>query len=221
MTSDASSYVSTPYGLVTAAGRWYHIPEEGARAYAGDVLDHVSLETLVSWADVWVESPRTVTLWALPILLWGLSTVWAAVSALGLYLGWMVLSPVAPRIAAVRMISGLGNVALQGAYYVLGLSVLAVMGHVEAVGLGLAAFVLLRWGVVDWAGRALRQMLHPWLYPLPVTDQVLRALIVQAALKYRVSVPQVDALASDILANWSTRTDAEPDASAPSSSTPK
>jgi hypothetical protein len=103
--------------------------------------------------------------------------------------------------------AGLGHAVVQGAYYATLLSVFATTGKYAAVGTGLAAFVLFRWGIVGWA---LKKGLRPlWrrLYPLPVTDQVLRGLIVRAALKYRVSVPQVDALTSDILENWGARTE--------------
>lgn len=218
MASDASTYVSMPNGLVTASGRWYHIPEEAVREYAGPVLDHVSLDTLVRWAELWLESPRTVTLWAVPPLLWGLPNGWAIGAALGVYLTWMVGSPAMPRIGAVRVVAGLQKIALQGTYYALVLSVLAVTGQLTAVGLGLGAFVLLRWRVVDFFAQWVHSKIHRRLYPLPVNDQVLRALIIRAALKYRVSVPQVDVLTNNILENWGTRTDAASEADDVSSS---
>jgi len=62
---------------------------------------------------------------------------------------------------------------------------------------------------VGWLVGAGLRPLRRRLYPLPVTDQVLRGLIVRAALKYRVSVPQVDALTSDILENWGARTESD------------
>jgi hypothetical protein len=205
--------------MVTAEGRWYHIPEAALREYAGAVLDHVTLDDLLRWADVWVDSPRTVTLWALPALLWALPNGWAVVAALGLYVAWSLLSPALPSIGAVRVASGLTNVFVQGGYYVLTLSALAAAGYRSAMWVGLGAFVLFRWGVIDWAGGTVLRSLLRRLYPLPVTDQVLRGLIVRAALRYRVSVPQVDALTADILENWGAQTDpdADSDASAPSS----
>jgi hypothetical protein len=69
--------------------------------------------------------------------------------------------------------------------------------------------VLFRWGIVDWALRGGLRALRRRLYPLPVTDQILRGLMVRAALKYRVSVPQVDAITEDILENWGARADDE------------
>lgn len=208
---DPPAYVDTPYGLMTAAGRWYHIPEDDVREYAGAVLDHVSLDRLVQWADAWVDSPRTVTLWMLPPVLWVFSAAWAAAGAVSIYLVWALVSPAWPSVGAARAASGLSHAVVQGLYYVATLSVLAATEQYAAVGVGLAAFVLFRWGVMDWAlGRVLRP-LRRHLYPLPVTDQVLRGLIVRAALKYRVSVPQVDALTSDIIDNWVAETEAADD----------
>ncbi|MFB6247092.1 MAG: hypothetical protein ABEL97_00815 [Salinibacter sp.] len=211
MASDGAppTYVSTPYGMVTAAGRWYHIPEEQARAYAGEVLKHVSLEDLVERADLWIESPRTVTLWLLPLLLWGLSSLWAVVGATGLYLGWALASPAVPSLWGTRAVNLLSSTLAQGGYYAVVLSLFAMDDRFAAVGVGLAAFVLFRWGIVDWAVRGALRALRRRLYPLPVTDQILRGLMVRAALKHRVSVPQVDAITQDILDNWGARTDAD------------
>jgi hypothetical protein len=210
MASDgaAPTYVNTPYGMVTAAGRWYHIPEEQARAYAGEVLEHVSLEDLVARADVWIDSPRTVTLWLLPLLLWGLSPLWAAVTAFLGYVGWALASPAFPSLWGTWLVAGLENVLAQGGYYAVVLSLFAEAGRFAAVGVGLAAFVLFRWGVVDWAARGGLRTLRRRLYPLPTTDQILRGLMVRAALRHRVSLPQVDAITKDILENWGARSDA-------------
>lgn len=203
------TFVNTPYGMVTAAGRWYHIPEEQARDYAGEVLDHISLEDLVERADLWIDSPRTVALWLMPLVLWGLSPVWAVATTAGLYLGWALASPAVPSLWGTRAVRLLSSTLAQGGYYTVVLSLFAMADRFAAVGVGLAAFVLFRWGIVDWAVRGGLRALRRRLYPLPVTDQILRGLMVRAALKHRVSVPQVDAITQDILDNWGARTDAE------------
>jgi hypothetical protein len=200
-----STYVDTPYGMMTEAGRWYHISEADLREYAAAVLDHVSLDRLVQWADAWVDSPRTVALWVLPPLLWSLSPGWAGGCALALYVGWALASPALPSVGAARATSWLGSPLVQVFYYAVTLSVLAALRQYAAVGVGLAAFVLFRWGVVQWGARKTLRPLQRMLYPLPVTDQVLRGLIMRAALKYRVSVPQVDAITKDIIENWDTK----------------
>jgi len=217
MTAETATdtYVSTPYGLFTAEGHWYHIPASEARAYAGAVLDHVSLDTLVRWADAWVASPRTVAAWALPVLLWTLPLGWAVGATLGLYVAWALVSPSVPAVLAARGMALLRRGTVQGLFYAVALSALAATGHLPATFVGLGAFMLVRWGVLDWVAQAGLRPLQRMLYPLPVTDQVLRGLIVRAALKYRVSVPQVDALATDILANWQARTDADRASSPP------
>jgi hypothetical protein len=171
----------------------------------------VTLDQLVRWADAWMESPRTVTLWALPILLWGLPSGAAAAAAVAIYCGWALASPSFPGVGAARLLSWLRTVYFQGIYYVVTLSFLAANDQMAAVGIGLGAFVLFRWGIVEWVLQIPFRFVHRRLYPLPVADQVLRALIVRAALKYRVSVPQVDAITSDILDHWGTTTESGDD----------
>jgi hypothetical protein len=211
--SSSPPYVDTPYGILTEGGRWYHVTEEEVQEYAGAVLDHVPLEQLLQWADTWVDSARTIVLWSLPLLLWGLPTGWALAGALGLFVGWALLSPSLPSLLAVRAVSILEHVLAQGLFYVLTMSAFAGAERYTAVGVGLVGFVLLRWGVLEWAAGYAIRPLRRVLYPLPVADQVLRGLIVRVALKYRLSVPQVDDITKDILDNLHGHEGANDDAS--------
>jgi hypothetical protein len=110
-------------------------------------------------------------------------------------------------------VSVLEHVLAQALFYVFAMSAFASAEMYVAVGVGLAGFILLRWGILEWAvGYAIRP-LRRLLYPLPVADQVLRGLIVRGALKYRVSVPQVDDITKNILDNLHGHQDADEDAS--------
>ena len=201
--SSSPPYVDTPYGILTEGGRWYHVTEQDVQDYAGAVLDHVSLEQLLRWADTWVDSARTVALWGLPLLLWGLPLGWAAVSTLVLFLGWALLSPALPSLLAVRAVTLLDHVLAQALYYGVAMSAFAAAEMYGAVGVGLGGFVLFRWGVLEWASGYLIRPLQRMLYPLPVADQVLRGLIVRVALRHRLSVPQVDDITQNIIENLS------------------
>lgn len=211
--SSSSPYVDTPYGILTEGGRWYHVTEQNVENYAGAVLNHVSLEQLLRWADTWVDSAKTVALWGLPPLLWGLPVGWAVGGALGLFVGWALLSPALPSLIAVRVVTLLDHVLGQSLYYVLTMSIFAAAEMYAAVGVGLGGFVLLRWGVLEWASGYLIRPLRRALYPLPVADQVLRGLIVRVALKHRLSLPQVDDITEDILENLRSHQDTGDDGS--------
>jgi len=204
---DPVSYVDTPYGMVTAQGRWYHIPEEDVRAYAGEVFDYVSLDQLLQWSDTWGRSPRTVGVWTLPLLLWGLSPEWAGLSVLALFTGWALASPGLPSIVGARIGAVLEHPVVQALYYVVVLSALAALQQYTAVVVGLIGFVLFRWGIVEWVFRPALRPVWRLLYPLPVTDQILRGLIVRVAMKHRLGLPQLDAMTKDIIENWTSHTD--------------
>lgn len=209
--SSSPPYVDTPYGILTAGGRWYHVTEEDVRNYAGEVLEYVSLEQLLQWADTWGDSATTIVLWTLPLLLWGLPLGWAIGGALGLYVGWTLASPALPSLLAVRIITWLDHVLAQSLYYVLTMSALAAAEMRLAVATGLVGFVLLRWGIVEWAFGFVLRPLRRSLYPLPPADQILRGLIVRMALKHRLSLPQLNDITQDILDNWHSHRDADPD----------
>lgn len=202
MGAASPTFVDTPRGIFTASGIWFRTSEAGVRDYAGDVLDHEPLRVLVRHAEVWLRLPETLALWCLPAALWVLP-IWGAVGfSLGIYVTWSLLGPSLVNRPMLKVAFLLDHVFVQLMYYVGVLSLLAITAHYAALVVGLAGFIILRWGVI-------RKIVEPGLttllqrmYPLPVPDQVLRALIHRAALKYRVALPEIDAMANDILAIW-------------------
>ncbi len=197
------AYLETPGGIFSASGHWYHTTESSLRAYAGEVLERESLATLITLSDTWLRSPQTLTLWAVPVLLLTVSPLQTSLAALGIYLVWKIVSPAMVSRALAKVLRVLENVYLQGLYYVFTLSVLAAGGNMAAMWTGLAAFILLRWGVLERVADPLIDKVHRAFWPLPPSDQVLRAFIVRTALVYRVSLPELEQMEQDILRRWS------------------
>lgn len=195
-------YVSTPQGLFTASGVWFQATEEALRDYAGPVLEHVSLAELVRRAERWLRSPMTLAAWSLPLLLVALAPAWAALVTLVLFCGWTLLCPSLVSRRAARVAGWLEQPWLQGLFYVLVLSMLAAQGRFWAVGVGLAGFLLLRWGIVRRFLRAPLRMGARRLYALPMEDQVLRAFILRAGLRHGVALPQLDRIREQIARRW-------------------
>lgn len=191
---ESSTYVDTPRGIFTADGVWFRTTEKQLQEYAGPVLHHVSVQELVTEAGAWLQASRTLTLWVLPVLLFVLPPLPAALAALALYLAARLLLPGMVLRPLVHLVQHLQTVQVQAAYYVVTLSVLGMSGQTMAVVAGLAGFVLLRWGVLAYASRPVVDPLHRRLYGLPAPDQVLRALIVRVALHHDVDLPHLDEL---------------------------
>lgn len=196
------TYVDTPQGLFTAAGIWFHATETSIRSYAGPVLEAVPLEKLLRYAEVWLRSPQTLTLWAVPLLLAVLDPLPAVLAAVVLFLGWKVLGPSFTSLLAVRIVAMLDKVWLQSLYYVAALTLLSAVHPMTVVWVGLAVFVVVRWGVLAWLIDPLVRPLQRSLYELPVPDQVLRGFILRVAMKHRLSLPHLDRIEQDILSNW-------------------
>ncbi|WP_456429517.1 hypothetical protein [Rhodocaloribacter sp.] len=196
------AYVDTPKGIFSASGHWFRATAADLQAYAGPVLDREPLPALIGFADVWLRSSRTLALWAMPVLLLILTPLQAALAGLGLYLVWKTFSPAMASRVLGKAFRILEHVYLQGLYYVFVLSVLASSGHVAAMWTGLASFIVLRWGLLERLVAPVTERLHRALFALPVPDQVLRAFIVRAALKHRVSLPELDRMERRILQTW-------------------
>lgn len=205
--SDDLTILDTPYGMFTSNGLWFHVREDEVRRYASDVLNHVPLETLVTYAGRWVQSPQTLAIWLLPVLLVLLGPTPAAACTLGAYLGWKAFCPAVVSWKAMGVMRALNIPVVQGLFYVFALSYLAVNDALGAVTVGLAGFVLLRWGLVRRATDPLVQWMWRGLYRLPVADQVLRAVIVRAARNYGTSLEQIDEMLTDIIRHWTERSE--------------
>ena len=201
-TVSAPTVIDTPRGLFSASGVWFRAREADVRSYAGSVLEHESLEKLVQRAEVWLRSPETVFILLLPALLWAVGTRWAIVAAVGSYLVWKAIAPAMVN----RLLGAFFRVAEhpvpQLVYYTIVLSVFAMSDAYLSLALGLAGFILARWGLMRKATDPLVRPLWQRLYPLPVADQVLRATIHRAAIAHRAALPQIDLMAEDILAVW-------------------
>lgn len=202
-----TAYVDTPYGIFTAEGVWFHIREEALSEYAAPILDDVSVGQLLLWAALWMRSPQIIVLWVLPVTLWLFPPLPAALFAFGLFVGWTVLGPSMVSEIAVRVVDKLDTVVVQGLYYVFVLSVLAAQEQYAALVIGLVGFMLLRWGLIERAVMPLLRPLLRTLYPLPLSDQVLRAFIVRIAMNRRRSLPVLDAMQQEMLDTWNYRND--------------
>lgn len=195
-----TQYVDTPTGVFTAAGVWFRTRVALLEEYAGAVLEHEPLARLLASAEVWLRLPQLLVLWLLPLFLWFFSPLQAALGAFVVFLAAAVLGPSFVSRRVVGLLRVLDLVLLQAFYYVFMLSVLAAQERLTAVWVGLGGFIVMRWGLVQWAVKPLVEILARTLYRLPVPDHVLRALILRAALHYNVALPEIDAIEREVLA---------------------
>ena len=199
--SAETTFVDTPKGIFTASGVWFRTREAWLHDYAGPVFDREPLARLLTHAEVWLRSAQTLALWLLPFFLLMISPLQAALATLVIYVGWESLGPSFVSRVLLRVFRLLDRVLLQAIYYVLILSAVAAAEAYVALGVGLGGFILLRWGLVRWATQPVVRWIWSTLYRMPVPDHVLRALIVRAALKHRVSVPEFDRIEQEIIDN--------------------
>lgn len=191
-TPDAPAYLNTPRGIFTPAGTQFHTTEEELLAFAGPVFAVQPLAEVIRQAEVWLHSPRTLALWVMPLLLM-VAPLWLAVAGgLAVYVGWSLLAPSLGNATLARVFARLDHVGLQFVWYAGVLGWLASWPDFAKIAVGLLWFVLLRWRVM---GLVLKPLLKPaWgaLYPLPHTDQMLRATIVSTALAHNLPLPELD-----------------------------
>lgn len=194
-----TAYVDTPKGIFSEAGIWFHVREDSLRTYAGEVLAHESIESLLDQAAVWLRSSQAIAIWGLLGFLAVVPPIAAVAATLGLYLFWEIVGPSATNRILLPIFRVLERPFVQMAGYVLILSWLARGDEFAAVGAGLAGFVLLRWNLVRRALDPIVERLRRPLYVMPIPDHVLRLLVVRAAVKYDVPLPDVEAIRREVL----------------------
>ncbi|CAN5576245.1 hypothetical protein BH23BAC4_BH23BAC4_08860 [soil metagenome] len=196
-------FVEGPGGIVTAGGVRFKTTVGMLRKFAAPVLDRVGLDVLLKRAEVWLDSGRTIALWLLPVLLLVLPPLAAAILVLAVYLVWEILSPSFPSVILVGLLTPLQHPAAQGIYYALLLTWLYLGGDVAASIVGVVLFVLFRLEVVARVARPVLRKSHQNLYTLEVPDQVLRALILRAAMHHGINMAQLSDIESDVRTWWS------------------
>ncbi len=194
-----ASFIETPNGIFTAAGHWFHTTIADLKHYADPVLAHRSIEWLLRMAERWLGSPKTLMLWSIPPLLWTLGVLPTLVIALAVYILFGLWAPVLTSLTVSPLLGLLDQVWAQGLFYIVGMSWFAMNDQFLLMGIGLVLFVLIRWGVVDQLMQPLLRKVHARMYAVPFEDQVLKSVIVRAAMKHRVSLPELDEMERFIL----------------------
>ena len=197
------SYRSTPSGIQTVSGTRFRTTEALLYEWAGPVIEQTSLDTLIDRAEVWLRAPATLALWALPLLLLVLPAWVSGVAALSLYAAAALVLPAFPHPGTLAAAAALEKPILQAPFYVIVLSLLGMSGQTPAVLIGLAGFLSWRLELIQRLVRPLLAPLWSRLYPLPMPDQVLRALVVRTALQRNIRLPELERLEQSARKAWS------------------
>ncbi|MEM8485643.1 MAG: hypothetical protein AAF564_08835 [Bacteroidota bacterium] len=194
-----ASFIETPNGIFTAAGHWFHTTIADLKQYAEPVLAHRSIDWLLNMAARWLGSPKTLMLWSIPPLLWTLGVLPTLGIAVAVYLLFAIWGPVLTSLTVSPVLRLLDQVWAQGLFYVIGMSWFAINDQFLLMGIGLVLFIVIRWGLVDQLFKPLLDKVHARMYAVPYPDQVLKSVIVRAAMKHRVSLPELDEMERFIL----------------------
>ena len=191
-------YVETPQGIFTAGGSWFRTTETSLKTYAGEVLTYVPLRRLLAEAERWLRTPETLAIWSAPFFLALFGPASAAALVVVFYLLWKSVAPGVVLRWMLPVVELLEKPWVQALFYTAALTVLAWREEYAAVWVGIAIFVLLRWGLLSRAAAPLTEAVWKRLYDLPGPDQVLRALVVKVAMKHQLSLPELDRMRRDI-----------------------
>lgn len=194
-----AAYVDTPEGIFTADGLWFRVTEAELQEYAGPVLAHVSLSDLMARAGRWLLAGQTIGIWAALVLLLTLPALPAALLALLVFLLVQCFRPILLSAWFDPVLRVLQAVPAQGLAYLVGLSAFGMAGLYGKLALGIVLFVALRWRLLETITEPLVRAVSRALYPIPMTDQVLRSTILRAAMRHRVSMPELDRIEKHIV----------------------
>ena len=180
-------FLDTPRGLFTPAGVWFRTTVEQLNENYGDVLEKTPIDDLVHRAEVWLQSHRSFALLIVPFVLMLANPIIAIPVGLVAFSGWRLLAPSLGNRTLGGLFEWLGWAPVQILFYVIVLSKFGADNMYPALIAGLAWFVLIRWGLLDLLLRPLIRSIGSRMYPLPMSDQMLRAVIFSEAI--RLGIP--------------------------------
>lgn len=193
------TFIDTPKGIFTASGLWFRTTEAALADYAGPLVDREPISRLLENAALWLRSPGTIILWATPFLLWYMGPLQTTLINLFLYVLFALWGPVLASHLVLPVMRVMAHVLTQALLYVLSMSFFAMQGHFDLLIYGLVLFILVRWGLVGQAFDKVLTPLRNRLYKVPYADQMLKAVVIRAAMSHRVSLPELDRIEHFIL----------------------
>jgi len=193
-------FVELPTGIFTSSGIWFHTSEDYLREFANEVIDRVGFKNVLKQAATWVNSQEAVCAICLLGFLFVMDPVAALALALVVYFLWFVWSPlfVAPGLS--KAVAICSSSLLQGALFIVGLSVLGRDGQILAVGVGLLGFFLIRWGIFRWI--VVTGLSRTNSGALPREDRILRTLLVRHAVSMGITLPSLEPFENRIREIW-------------------
>jgi len=202
---EAAGWVELPTGIFTADGIWFHTTEAALREFAEPVVEDVGLGPLLMSAGTWFRSADTAAAIALAGMLLLVPAPLALILTILVYLLWSAQAPAFVFIPLVRLFSVMSKAGIQGLLYVIVLSWLGTGGDYVGVGVGLAGFILLRWGLARKALSRGGDSTFASGTDLPRQDRILRNLVLRHAFRLRVTLPSTAAYENRIVEIWQSR----------------
>ena len=192
-------------GLFTADGIWFHTTVDSLTAFAPDVVSRIGLDRLIAEATAWSRIPTHAGIWMLLVVLAVSGTWQAVVASLASFLILAIWGPILVRPGLARAARRIASPIFQGLRYVFVLSALAMSGHLVAMVVGLAGFVLYRWGIVDRVAVPLVERAPGVSTRLPAPDRTLRNLMIRYAFSLGAYTEEVEAMEETMIKLWNYR----------------
>ena len=195
----AKSYIDTPEGIITEMGIRFSTTQHQLEEYAGELLDHISLPSLLKRANIWLRFPQNISILTAPFLLHYMDVRLSLGILFGLFLFTSILGPVVISHNAYFMAKGVDLVGFQAVIYAGFLSFAAMNGNFLVFSVGLLIFIGFRWGIFQWVLKGSIRWAHRKLYSVPYEDQILKSVIIRASMRYRTELTDLVDMEKELL----------------------
>ena len=186
-----TSYIDTPQGIISEMGTHFHTTEEQLEEYAGELLGHISLASLIKRANTWLQAPRNIAICIAPILLYYVEIPLAGGILIAIFLALSILGPVLVSHNLFILARGIDFVGFQALLYTAFLSYSAMSSNFLIFFAGILVFIGFRWGIIQWILSVLIKQAHRLMYSAPYEDQILKSVIIRASMKYRTELSEL------------------------------
>lgn len=172
-------FVETKLGIVTQTGHWFHTTAEQIEDFAPGLLNHYSLDKLITDAHAWVRSADSLALTLLYGLLFLVDPILAALITITFHWLWYNFKSSFVNRYMGTLFTYMNRDAYLMIISLIALSYFGIEGEYLALGIGILFFFLFKLGIVNWLWNRLANTGGD---KLSLNDRVLKMIIVKYAM---------------------------------------
>jgi|GEM_PF-208252 len=188
-------FIETQMGIVTRMGEWFHITSDQIEKFAPGLLNKIPLKDLIREAQAWVSSTDSLSLMLLYLLLFFINPWIAAGITVVYHWFWYHYKSAFVIYGGGSLLRIINSDAFMFIIAFICLSLLGLVEHYVAAGIGIVFFLVLKPGFLK---KGWDKLDKTQAGELTLNDRVLKMIIIKQSMHYNIKQPEVGKMEEQI-----------------------